>query len=682
MSKEKVLEVSDLKTYFFGDDGRVSKAVDGVSLDVYAGETLAIVGESGSGKSVSSLSIMGLIPEQIGEVVEGKILFEGQDLLKLSEKQLTRIRGNQIAMIFQEPMVSLNPIFTVGYQIAEALRKHKGLKKAAAYEKAIHLLKLVGFPRAEETVHEYPHQLSGGMRQRAVIAMAMCCEPRLLIADEPTTALDVTVQAQILELMKDVKEKYDSSILLITHDLGVVAEMADRVIVMYAGQVVEEASVHDIFDRSLHPYTEGLMSSMPRLEDEETRLEQIPGAIPPSHSFPQGCRFAPRCSKVMARCMEEDPELIEHEIRHRVRCFLYDDSESIVINDDRTVERKKDKEVLLEVKGLKKYFPLRKGLFGKPIKEIKAVDHVSFTIYKGETLGIVGESGSGKSTLGRTLLRLLEPTAGQILFNGQSLSELRASELRKQRREMQMIFQDPFATLNQRMTIGQLMMEPMIIHNLYPPMEREAKVIEWLERVGLSAAALSKYPHEFSGGQRQRIGIARAVAMHPQLVVADEPVSALDVSIQAQVLNLLADLQEELNLTYLFISHDLSVIKHFCDRVGVMYLGRMMEIAPKRNFYQKPLHPYSQALLSAIPVPNPKATGEKIILQGDPPSPANPPSGCVFRTRCTQAHERCEKEIPQLTHQGDGQYVACHLYTSDSTDLSSSIREEVAVGVD
>src|SRR5947199_226718 len=500
---ERLLEVKGLKTHFLTDEGIV-RAVDGIDLYINKGETLGIVGESGSGKSVTALSIMRLIPTPPGRIVAGTINYTGRNLLELPPAQMRKIRGKEISMIFQEPMTSLNPVFTVGEQIAEAVRLHEGLGRRDAMDKTVEMLKLVHIPNAERRVKEYPHQLSGGMRQRVMIAMALSCNPNLLIADEPTTALDVTIQAQILELLNELKAKLGMAIMLITHDMGVIAETAQRVAVMYGAQIVEEASVGELFKEPLHPYTQGLLRSIPRIDlaaTQRQRLEAIPGTVP---TLP------------------------------------------------------------------------------------------------GETLGLVGESGCGKSTTGRSILRLIEPTSGEVWFGAQNVTTLDKRSLRALRKEMQIIFQDPYASLNPRMTVGSIIGEALVIHKLAATRKRrEERVVQLLQTVGLAADHLPPYPHEFSGGQRQRIGIARALAVSPKLIVADEPVSALDVSIQAQIINLLEDLQAKFGLTYLFIAHDLSVVEPISTRVAVMHLGQIAEIAPAKELYTNPRHPYTEALLSA-----------------------------------------------------------------------------------
>ncbi|MAV90999.1 MAG: ABC transporter ATP-binding protein [Bdellovibrionaceae bacterium] len=569
MSSNSLIEIKDLTVEFQTDDGTVT-AVKKISFDIPKGKTVGLVGESGSGKSVSSLAIMGLIPNPPGKVTTGQILFEGKDLLKNSESQMRKIRGKRISMIFQEPMTSLNPVFTVGDQICESLILHEKMSKAEAWERAIELLDQVGIPNPSERIKSYPHEMSGGQRQRVMIAMAISCNPDLLIADEPTTALDVTIQKQILDLIADLQKKYGMSVLFITHDLGVIADISDEVVVMYRGDIVEKNSTEALFKKPQHPYTKGLLACRPSLDEHPRRLPVVSDFM-----TPDGKEKTPDQSVLKAA----------KEIRP--------------ISDSQTP--------LLEIKSLKKHFPLKKGFFGGVQSWVKAVDDVSLTVRKGRTLGLVGESGCGKTTLGRTILRLIEPTAGEVRYNGVDVTGLNKSDMRAMRRKMQIIFQDPYASLNPRMTIGAALMEPMVIHKLgSSKSERLDMAAKLMDRVGLSASMLNRYPHEFSGGQRQRICIARALAVEPEFIICDESVSALDVSIQAQILNLLLELQEELNLTYVFISHDLAVVKFISDEVAVMYNGQVVEMNTAVGIYENPQHDYTKKLLSAIPKGMPK----------------------------------------------------------------------------
>lgn len=566
-----LIKISNLSVEFKTDDG-IIPAVKNISFEIPKGKTVGLVGESGSGKSVSSLGIMRLIPNPPGKITSGQILYKDQDLLKLSEPEMRKIRGNKISMIFQEPMTSLNPVFTVGDQIAEVLTLHKGMTKQQAWEKAIDLLKQVGIPNAADRISAYPHEMSGGQRQRVMIAMAMANEPELLIADEPTTALDVTIQKQILELMADLQKKYGMSILFITHDLGVIADIADHVVVMYKGQIVEQGPTNQIFQKPVHPYTKGLLACRPSLDRAPLRL--------------------PTVSDFMTEAGVEksfDTKILNRE------------------KEVRKIDELKNP-VILEIKNLEKHFPLKTGFFGNVREWVKAVDSVSLKVRKGRTLGLVGESGCGKTTLGRTILRLIEPTKGSIVYNGRDITHLAAGELRALRRKIQIIFQDPYASLNPRMTIGSAIAEPLIIHQLFPTKEtRQKRVGELLLKVGLHPDMANRYPHEFSGGQRQRICIARALAVEPEFIICDESVSALDVSIQAQILNLLQDLQQEFNLSYIFISHDLAVVKYISDEVAVMNKGKVVELSDAISIYKSPQDDYTKKLLSAIPKGMPKS---------------------------------------------------------------------------
>ena len=698
-SADNLLEVKNLKTHFFTDEG-VVKAVDDVDLRVQRGEVLGLVGESGCGKSVTSLSIMRLI-DPPGHVIDGTIRFDESDILNLSEFEMVQLRGNQMSMIFQQPQSFLNPIFKIGTQVAEVLRIHRGLDKQAGWEQAIELLRMVGIPEAEQRVHHYAHEFSGGMAQRVMIAMALACDPDLLIADEPTTALDVTIQAQILNLIRTLCAKNDTSVILITHDLGVVAEMADRVAVMYAGRIVEEGDVETLFADPKHPYTQGLIHATPVLGQIKGKLDAIPGTIPNPLDLPPGCKFAPRCASRLAHnltvCEEHDPSLDTISSNHNVRCWLYHDSEmhkaplatgrttesttnhdtdgQIVpeqegahglltleqgqANDDETGGDSKRN--LIEVEHLVKYFPVRGGLL-RPVQAwVHAVEDISLTIREGETLGLVGESGCGKTTVGRTLLRMIPATSGSVWFDGQEVFKADKRRLKNLRRHMQYVFQNSYASLNPRTPVGDSIAEGLLVHGMKDAKQRHEIVVDTLYKVGLEENCMSRFPHEFSGGQRQRIGIARTLVLQPRFIVCDEPVSALDVSIQSQVLNLLRDLQQDFALTYLFIAHNLSVVEHISDRVAVMYLGKIVELADRDELYRNPLHPYTQALMSAIPVPDPTKKRERIILEGDVPSPVDPPAGCRFHTRCPVAMEHCAHQEPAFKEVRPGHWAACWL---------------------
>lgn len=613
---EKILEVKDLQVSFDTYAGEVM-AVRGLSFHLNKGETLAIVGESGSGKSVTSKSLMKLIPSPPGRITGGEILFEGKNLVDFTEKQMQKIRGSDISMIFQDPMTSLNPTMTVGNQIMETIMKHQKQSKHQAKEKAIELLKMVGISSPEKRLSAYPHQFSGGMRQRVVIAMALSCNPKVLIADEPTTALDVTIQAQILELLRDLQQKMGTSIIFITHDLGVVANIADRVAVMYAGKIVEIGKVEEIFYHPQHPYTWGLLGAMPNLNEDAEELITIPGSPPNLLKPPKGDAFAERNKYAMKIDYQLEPPMFKlSETHFAATWLLHEKSPKIMPPDmlrkhrhvkakekqnDRLDKRREKGDKLLEIKNLKQYFSSGSNV-------VKAVDGINFDIYKGETFGLVGESGCGKSTTGRTIIRLYEATEGAILYNNTNIREKKSSgDLQKLNQKIQMIFQDPYSSLNPRQTVADIIAEGIDIHGLASnSKERLEKVYELLETVGLNREHANRYPHEFSGGQRQRIGIARALAVEPEFIIADEPISALDVSIQAQVVNLMKKLQKEKGLTYLFIAHDLSMVKYISDRIGVMYKGRIVELAESEELYHNPLHGYTQSLLSAIPMPDPE----------------------------------------------------------------------------
>ncbi len=668
-----LLEIEDLHVHFVTTRG-VVRAVEGISYKVKPGEIVALVGESGCGKSVSSLAVMRLLAKPAGRVVHGRILFEGRDLLQLSDDEMRKVRGRDISMIFQEPMTSLNPVFTIGFQIMEPLLIHMAMDLQQARKRATELLQMVGIPDAERRLEQYPHQFSGGMRQRVMIAIGLACNPKLIIADEPTTALDVTIQAQILSLMRDLSRDLGIALVVITHNLGVVARYADRVNVMYAARMAEQGSAEDVFRQPLHPYTAGLLRSVPRLDQPRgARLETIEGAPPNLLSPPPGCRFAPRCAARQDACVQTLPAL-ELATAHRysaclrAREMVHKGATGMGLQEAATastVVKAVDRATaLVQVVNLQTFFDVSTGFKAMRGKRaiVRAVDDLSFEIFRGETVGLVGESGCGKTTVGRTLLRLEEATGGRMLFEGADVTRLGGEKLQRYRRKIQVIFQDPYSSLNPRMTIGQIIAEPMLVYKLQPSRAAaHARVHELLTQVGLFEYMFERYPHELSGGQRQRVGIARALAMEPSFIVCDEPVSALDVSIQAQIINLLEDLQKKFNLTYLFIAHDLAVVRHISDRVIVMYLGKIMEIADRDTLYADPLHPYTQALLDAVPIPDPTLEARRTykVLGGEVPSPLAPPSGCVFHTRCPRATPECSKQLPVLREVKTRHYAAC-----------------------
>jgi peptide/nickel transport system ATP-binding protein len=668
---EFLLSVQGLNVEFRTSRG-ILRAVQDISYDVRPGETIAIVGESGSGKSVSALAVLGLLPERTAQVTKGRILFEGRNLLTLSKEEMRRIRGRDIGMIFQDPMSSLNPVLTIGDQLTEPLKIHLKMSSGAAAEQATELLTLVGISDARRRLEQYPYEFSGGMRQRVMIAIGIACKPKLLIADEPTTALDVTIQAQILDLMKRLSRELGIALVIITHNLGLVARYADRVNVMYAAQLVESAEAKSAFSTPHHPYTVGLLRSVPRLDHpREDRLPTIDGLPPNLLHPPKGCRFADRCPARIDICSIEPP-LNEVATGHFAACHRAHDLTPEfratlfpAIVDAGTVKRADVGNVpALRVEGLTKHFWVRqtRNLISTKKVAVRAVEDVSFMLERGKTLGLVGESGCGKSTIGRSILRLLDPTAGDIFFEGKNISQSSQKELVSVRRRLQVIFQDPYASLNPRMTVGQIIAEPLNVYSIVRDGDAaNRRVSDLLESVGLYTYMADRYPHELSGGQRQRVGIARALAMEPSTIVCDEPVSALDVSVQAQIINLLVDLQRDLDLSYLFIAHDLAVVRHISDNVVVMYLGRIMEAAECDELYASPLHPYTKALLDAAPVADVLVDRQRSrdTLKGEIPSPINPPPGCVFSSRCPLATDECRAQVPALREVRPGHYVAC-----------------------
>ena len=672
MSNSPLLDIRDLHTDIEIRSG-VVHALSGVDLHVNAGETLGIVGESGSGKTMTALSLMGLLP-QGGSVSSGQIILDGQDLTKLALKEKRKLRGTKVGMIFQDPLTSLNPTMKIGLQVCEPLRVHEKLSKKEALERAVEILKRVGMPRPEVVINNYPHQLSGGMRQRVMIAMALVCKPRILIADEPTTALDVTTQMQILDLIDELRDEYQMGVILITHDLGVVAGHTDRVAVMYAGRIVETAPTKTLFTEPKHRYTSSLMAALPeRALAAGTKLFSIPGAPPSLTNLPVGCRFAARCLWATDECRAGYPDLSGDDA-HTFSCFhpvQEGDESPAALQAKLDTQKNGDEagaqqaplvssEVLLDVKeASREYESAGSGFFKRDKGVVSAVDRVSITVKKGETYGLVGESGCGKSTMGRLIAGLERPSGGAIKLDGRDLATLKGRDAVTIHRDVQMMFQDSYAAMDPRMRIDQILAEPMSIQKTGNARQIAERIMEIIEQVGLTEEILDRYPHEFSGGQLQRIGFARSLTLAPDLIVADEPVSALDVSVQAQVLNLMKDLQAELGLSYLFISHDLAVVQYMADRIGVMYLGRIVEEGPAKEVVENPKHPYTKALIDSIPVPDPEFSHDDraIKLTGEPPSAVNPPEGCRFRPRCPFAGEECKIQ-PALTD--ERHRVACH----------------------
>ncbi len=698
-----LLEVVDLKTEIKLRKATVH-AVDGLSFEVAPGETVGIVGESGCGKSMAAMSIMRLLPHR-AYIAAGEVKLDGRDLTKLSDEEIRKVRGNEIGMVFQDPMTSLNPTMPIGRQISEAVLIHRDVSKQEATERAAEVLGLVGLPKPSERLKDYPHQLSGGLRQRVMIAMALACEPKLLIADEPTTALDVTIQAQILRLLDTIKRDLGMSIILITHDMGVIAGRADRVVVMYAGQKVETAPTTELFRRVRHPYTEALLASIPRLDQDKSQaLYSIPGIPPDLRDPPKACRFAVRCAFATDECRTTPPPLRGDDPGHQFACYhprevasgdISAAAAALLAEAERNAALAKtfgsemqlldtsqagesapevaappngsgtDPGVVLEFRDVSKEFAVEGGgVLKRRTGTLHAVSDVSMSIRRGETFGLVGESGCGKTTLGRMGVALEAPTGGEGIFNGTDLNAISRGELRELRRNIQFMFQDPYASLDPRMRVQEIIAEPLDIARRGSKAERHETVARLLAEVGLPADAAGRYPHEFSGGQRQRLGLARALALNPEVIAPDEPVSALDVSIRSQVLNLMKRVQKAHGLTYVVISHDLSVVRYMADRIGVMYLGKLVEIGTGDDIYERAAHPYTAGLLETIPEPNPEVARAKaaaeVPIKGELPSPLNPPSGCRFRTRCPLAQDKCAEVVPELRSFGGEHRAACH----------------------
>jgi peptide/nickel transport system ATP-binding protein len=656
-----LLSVNNLQVQF-ATRNTFATAVDDFSLTINAGECVGLVGESGCGKTTTGLSIMRLLPGN-GRISSGNIVLNGVDLATLSEKDMQSHRGNSVALIPQDPMSSLNPTMKIGRQIGEGLRIHRGATEEEARKRALEVLEMVDMPRPAERLDQYPFELSGGLRQRVIIAMGLVCEPELLIADEPTTALDVTIQAQILDIIDNLRKELNMGVLLITHDMGVIAGRTDRVVVMYGGKKAEEAKTDDLFYSMRHPYAQALLASMPNLENtSKHELASIAGLPPDLTQKIVGCRFAPRCSHATEQCQQEEPALTVVG-DHAFACFNpVSGPAPVVIRSAVSDDRVKTDDIILKVDGLTKDFPIKGGLIRRKVGSLSAASDINFEIREGETFGLVGESGCGKTTVGRMIVGLEAPTGGSVSFDGKVVSSSKHKPTREDQRQRQMMFQDPYSSLNPRMKVAEILAEPLMVQKEGNKAERTARVNELLLSVGLDPSAADRYPHEFSGGQRQRIGLARALALNPRLIVADEPVSALDVSIQAQILNLMKGLQREHNLSYVFVSHDLAVVYYMADTIGVMYLGKIVEIGDAESVFRSPAHPYTQGLLDAVPVPDPKEArarhGRQVV--GELPSAVNPPSGCRFRTRCPYAQDICANEVPEFQQFGETHRAACH----------------------
>jgi len=674
-----LLSVKDLVVHYVLKDETV-EAVNGISFTIRKGQTLGLVGETGSGKTSTALAIMNLIQSPPGVIESGDIIVNGKDMLTMTSKQLEKVRGKDVSMIFQDPMTALNPVMTVGQQIAESIMYHENLSASESLEKAVGILELVGISAARAS--QFPHQFSGGMKQRVVIAIALACNPQILIADEPTTALDVTIQAQVLDIIQELKEKLGTALIMITHDLGVVAKTCNIVAVMYAGRIIEYGTLEDIFNEPLHPYTEGLFNSLPTISDRRAELIPIPGLTPDPTRLPPGCAFEPRCRYAVDKCKEP---CTTHTVSdtHSLMCSRYDEP-GFRIEMKRGEKREEQGERVpdvshllrgaagakfLEVRKLKKYFTYKAGT-------IHAVDDVTFSINEGETLGLVGESGCGKTTVGRSILRLIEPTSGEVVLNGRNILAMGRRELNRARKDFQIVFQDPFSSLNPRRTVFETIAEPIKAQNIIPGATKaqiEHRVMELMSTVGLAERLINTFPHELDGGRRQRIGIARALAVEPKFIVCDEPVSALDVSIQAQILNLLKELQRTRGLTFLFVTHDLAVANHFSNDIIVMYLGQEVEKAPSDELFANPMHPYTKALLSAVLVPEAGANKERVQLRGELSAPYDPPDECRFARRCNYYTKECDKGNPPYVEITPDHWVACHCIGPDRNELELQV---------
>jgi peptide/nickel transport system ATP-binding protein len=676
-----LLEVDNLRTYIYTRRG-VNRAVDGVTFHLDRGRSLGLVGESGSGKSMTALSILRLAPKPAAKTIDGKIRFEGEDLLEKSEKEMRRIRGGGIAIILQDPLTSLNPVFNVQYQVGESVTLHQHLSGRAQLDRVIDSLRRVHVPSPEIRMKDYPHQFSGGMRQRVVGAIAIACEPKLLVADEATTALDATIQAQYLTLLRGLQKDLNLALLFITHDFGIVAKMCDDVAVMYAGRIVEYADVRETFNHPAHPYTLALLEAVPKVDRRVDRLYAIPGTPATGWTESPGCCFAPRCAFAIDRCSEEKPPLVALKDGHTSECWraeeVYAKSKGLtaigqsvtdvpvavakpIVKDSVTPTTNANE--VLQVKNLHVYFPVTRGLlFKRETALIKAVDGVSFDLKEGETFSLVGESGCGKTTTARAVLKVEVPTEGRVLWHGKDIQELNEEEMRIHRSAVQAVFQDPYSSMNPRMRIGDFITEPLLINTKMSKSERRERAREVLHQVGLRPEEIENFPHEFSGGQRQRIAIARALSSSPRVIVLDEPVSSLDVSIRAQIMNLLKDLQGREGFSYLFIAHHLGTVRYMSHMVGVMYLGRLMEMSECEDLFKSPLHPYTKALFSAALPDQPDIEREELLLHGDVAAATSVPSGCRLHPRCPMATQVCAEVEPEWKEVAPRHWTACHLY--------------------
>jgi peptide/nickel transport system ATP-binding protein len=667
-----LLVVKDLEVKYRTQAG-VLTALRNIGFSIEPGEVLGVVGESGCGKSTIAGAVMQLLPLN-GWISRGQVFFKGRNLVQMNPEELRQLRGSEISMVFQDAMTSLNPVFNIETQMMDILiAHHPGAKRDELKTRALAMLKRVGIPDGAQRIKDFPHQFSGGMRQRIMIAMAIMENPSLLIADEPTSSLDVTLEAQILELLRGLRDEFGTAILYISHDLGVIAQLCDRVIVMYAGNIVERGDARRLFIQPQHPYTRALLNAHPSQKRKLNRLLSIPGRVPSLKDLPVGCKFADRCNFAQPLCYQTEPGYLTMDDGHLVLCHhlvgeQVATSYAPVVPEETTPDllTRVDQggEFLVQTNNLQTHFKDRVGVLGQLIGRkggnLRAVNGVDLDIRRGETVGLVGESGSGKTTLGKTLLRLITSTEGRILFEGKDITRLNESQVRPMRARMQMIFQDPFSSLSPRMKVADLLMEPFRIQKISA--DSEKKVPELLEMVGLATEQADKYAHQLSGGQARRVGIARALALNPEFLVADEPTSGLDVSVAASLLNLMKDLREKLGLTYLIITHNLNVIGFIADRVGVMYLGRLVELGPTDEIFEHPAHPYTEALLMAISDPDPsqKEKREKrLLIIGEIPSPRHPPSGCPFHPRCRYMDERCSREVPGAVSINAGHQAIC-----------------------